>query len=121
VSFRSSDNTGAVGIHVRVCTWPGSALFADLTEASEFFRQGCAGYSETANGRRLDGLELRSASWAMEAVEVADLHSTFFEDRTRFPAGTAELDGALLMRNLPVTWHSLPPMPVRPGQEVPIT
>lgn len=114
VAFRSVDNTGAVGIHARVSsTWPGSALFADLAEASAFFRQGCAGYSETANGHRLDGLELRSGSWAMEPVEVAEAHSTFFEDPALFPAGTATLDGALLMRDLPVTWHSLPPMPVR--------
>jgi hypothetical protein len=119
VAFRSTDNTGAVRIHVRVSsTWPGSTLFADLADASQFFRQGCAGYSETTSGRRLDGLELRSGSWAMEPVEVADLHSTFFEDPAIFPAGTAEPDGALLMRNLPVTWHSLPPMAVRrdPGR-----
>ena len=116
VAFRSIDNTGAVRIQARVSpTWPGSRLFADLAEASEFFRQGCAGYSETTNGRRLDGLELRSSSWAVEPVEVADVHSTFFEDPALFPAGTAVLDGALLMRDLPVTWHSLPPMPVRRG------
>lgn len=114
VAFRSLDNTGAVRAHVRVSpTWPGSTLFADLAEASEFFRQGCAGYSETTNGRRLDGLELRSSSWAVEPVEAVDLHSTFFEDPALFPAGSAELDGALLMRDIPVTWHSLPSMPVR--------
>ena len=114
VAFRSTDNTGAVQAHVRVSpAWPGSTLFADLAEASEFFRQGCAGYSETTNGRRLDGIELRSSSWAIEPVEVADLHSTFFEEKALFPAGTAEVDGALLMRDIPVTWHSLPSMPVR--------
>jgi hypothetical protein len=114
VAYRSTDNTGAVRVHVRVsATWPGSTLFAGLAEASEFFRRGCAGYSATANGRRLDGLELRSDAWTVEPVEVAELHSTFFEDPARFPAGTAQLDGALLMRDLPVTWHSLPPMPVR--------
>lgn len=120
VGFRSTDDTGAVRVGVRVsATWPGSTLFAGLAEASAFFRQGCAGYSETASGRRLDGLELRSSSWAMEPVEVTDVHSTFFEDRALFPAGTAELDGALLMRDLPVTWHSLPPMPVRSAGRVP--
>ncbi|WP_344572648.1 DUF2071 domain-containing protein [Winogradskya humida] len=114
VGFRSVDNTGAVGVHVRVSpTWPGSALFGDLAEASEFFRQGCAGYSETTGGRVLDGIELRTESWAVEPVEVADARSTYFEDPALFPAGAAELDGALLMRNVPVSWHSLPSMPVR--------
>lgn len=113
VGYRSTDQTGEVKIHVRLSpARPGSGLFADLAAASEFFRRGSAGYSETANGRSLDGLELRTESWAVEAVEVADLRSTFFEDPARFPAGTAELDGALLMRDLPVTWHSLPSMAV---------
>jgi hypothetical protein len=114
VAFRSVDQTGAVRVHARVSpTWPGSTLFADLAEASEFFRQGCAGYSETTNGRSLDGIELRSASWSVEPVEVADLHSTFFEDPALFPPGSAQFDVALLMRNLPVSWHPLPSMPVR--------
>jgi hypothetical protein len=30
----------------------------------------------------------------------------------QFPAGTATLDSALLMRDVPVTWHALPDMPV---------
>lgn len=94
VAFRSIDETGAVWVQVRVSpTWPGSALFADLAEASEFFWQGCAGYSETANGRRLAGIELRSDSWAVTAVEVTELHSTFFEDQAHFPPGPRNSTG----------------------------
>jgi hypothetical protein len=114
VGFRSTDDTAEVRVHARVSpTWPGSTLFTGLAEASDFFRQGCAGYSETTTGRTLDGIELRSSAWAMQPVEVTDVHSTFFEDPALFPSGTADLDGALLMRDLPVTWHSLPAMPVR--------
>jgi hypothetical protein len=114
VAYRSADNTSAVATHVRVIgEWPGSALFADLTHASDFFRRGCAGYSETASGRRLDGLELRCHSWTVEPVEVANAYSTFFEDPAIFPKGTAVLDGALLMRDISVTWHPLPSMSVR--------
>jgi uncharacterized protein DUF2071 len=114
VAYRGTDDTTAVRIHARPTpTWPGSTLFAGLAEASEFFRHGCAGYSETTSGDRLDGLELRSTSWTIEPVEVTDLHSTVFEDPALFPRGTAEPDGALLMRDIPVTWHALPSMPVR--------
>ena len=34
--------------------------------------------------------------------------STFFDDRDRSPAGSAEPDCALLMRDVPVTWSPLP-------------
>ena len=48
VASRSTDDTGAFQVHVRVrSTWPGSKLFAGLAEASAFFRQGSAGYSAT--------------------------------------------------------------------------
>ncbi|GAA4608485.1 DUF2071 domain-containing protein [Actinoplanes octamycinicus] len=105
VAFRSTDGTGAVRSHVRITGgWPGSKLFDDLGQASDFFRRGCAGYSPTSAGRALDGMRLHSETWAVEAVELTEVHSTFFD---RIPA---EPDSAFLMRDLPVTWHSLSPM-----------
>ena len=38
--------------------------------------------------------------------------SSFFDDRSRLPDGTATLDCALLMRDVPVMWNPLPPMHV---------
>jgi hypothetical protein len=111
VGFASAD--GTVSARVQVGTtgqWTGSRLFADLDEASAFFRQGAVGYSATDDGRCLDGLELRSSTWRVEPVEIRAAESTFFDDPTRFPAGSATLDCALLMRNVPVTWNPLAPM-----------
>jgi hypothetical protein len=34
--------------------------------------------------------------------------SSFFDDVTRFPAGSAVLDCALVMRQVPVSWNALP-------------
>jgi hypothetical protein len=113
VAFAADDSTARVDAHVRTAReLPASELFADLGEASEFFRQGCDGYSPTGDGRRLDGLRLRADRWTVEPVEVIAARSSFFDDRTRFPAGTAALDGALLMRDVPVVWNPLPPMRV---------
>ncbi|MEV6521798.1 DUF2071 domain-containing protein [Longispora sp. NPDC051575] len=84
----------------------GSALFADLAEASEFFRRGSVGYS-AADGTHVDGLALETASWRIEPVELGAAWSSYFEDPARFPAGTAVLDSALVMRNLPATWRAV--------------
>ncbi|MEV5650498.1 hypothetical protein AB0L57_19790 [Nocardia sp. NPDC052254] len=93
----------------------GSELFADLTQASEFFRHGSAGFSATRGGRCLDGLELQTNSWHVEPVEVRSARSTVFDDQDRFPPGTAVLDCALLMRQVPVSWRPLPPLRVNAG------
>jgi hypothetical protein len=58
-------------------------------------------------------MELDTDSWRVEPVEVRTVRSTFFDDENRFPRGKATLDCALLMRDIPVTWNPLPPMPVR--------
>lgn len=121
VAFVSADRTAAVRAHARTTPeWSATALFATLDEASAFFRQGATGYSATSDGRCLDGLELRTSTWQVEPVEILTAHSTFFDDTTRFPVGSATLDCALLMRNLPVTWNPLPPLPVGSnGERVP--
>lgn len=119
IAFRSQDGTAA-SVDVRVVErFTGSALFPDLARASDFFRCGSAGYSATRDEHRLDGLELRTDSWRVEPVRVDSVRSTFFDDRTRFPAGSAVLDCALVMRDVPVTWRPLPsldlagPLPAR--------
>ncbi|MBO0871427.1 MAG: DUF2071 domain-containing protein [Micromonosporaceae bacterium] len=115
VAFASSNRTAAVSVHVRTTHDWSSGLFANLEEASEFFRQGAKGYSATTSARCLDGLELQTHAWQVEPVEILTAQSTFFDDVNRFPAGTAALDCAMLMRDAPVTWNPLPPMPVNPG------
>ncbi len=112
VAFDSADGL-AVDVHVRECDrLPRSALFEDLDAASAFFRKDCDGYSTARHAGRLDGLRLRAAEWRVEPVEVVHARSSFFDDPLRFPAGSAVLDGALLMRDVPARWVPLPPMPV---------
>ena len=111
VAFIADNGSDNVDVALSVADrWPGSALFADLAEASEFFRVGAAGYSVTRDPHRLDGLELRTTSWQVEAGTVSRAASSFFDDPRVFPPGTAQLDTALIMRDVPVTWHGLPPM-----------
>lgn len=90
----------------------GSGLFADLAEASRFFREGAKGYSATGAGRHLDGMQLHSTAWHVEAGLVRSATSSFFDDPDRFPPGSATLDCALVMRNVPVGWRPLPALAV---------
>jgi hypothetical protein len=113
VSFASQDESVNVSVDVHTADqFQGSELFANLAQASDFFRQGSAGFSATRDQNRLDGIELHTDSWRVEPLEIRDVHSTFFDDQARFPHGSAILDSALLMRDLPATWNLLPSLRV---------
>ena len=79
----------------------------------QFFRRGSLGYSVTSDPHRLDGLELRSARWQVEPLDVDKVRSSFFDDRSRFPEGTVAFDSALLMRNIEHEWHGRNPLRIR--------
>jgi hypothetical protein len=115
VAFTTRDHTAAVDVAVTVTgadDLPGSELFADVDEASDFFRGGAKGYSATAASDRLDGMELRTDGWQVAACRVLRASSSFFDDPDRFPPGSATLDCALVMRDLPAHWEPLPVMAV---------
>jgi hypothetical protein len=119
VAFTSTDGTVSVDVVTEPADDIGdSRLFHDVDEASAFFQQGSVGYSATAGGHRLDGLELRTNAWRVAPVRVTDARSSFFDAADRFPPGAATLDCALLMRDVPVTWHPLDPRHVSAGETV---
>ena len=111
VSFKSTDGSVAVAVAVEpACGLGPSRLFAGVDQASEFFRNGSVGYSASQGCEHLDGMELRTNAWRVEPVRVQTARSSYFEDPSSFPPGSATLDCALLMRDVPVTWHALDPM-----------
>lgn len=110
VAFASTDRTARVSVDIRVAQrLQGSAVFADLQEASDFFRGGSTGFSATRENGRLDGLEMQADRWVVEPAEVRAVCSSFFDDARRFPTGSATIDCALLMRDIPVTWTAVQP------------
>jgi hypothetical protein len=116
VAYTSRDGTTSVQVDASLTgRFQGSELFADLQEASAFFRHGSSGYSAGRARGHLDGMELAADSWRVEPVEVHAVRSSFFDDEGRFPRGKATLDCALLMRDTQVTWNPLPPKPVSLG------
>jgi len=108
VGFAARDGSAAVKVAVRVEErLVGSALFADTAAASAFFEGGALGFSATRDPDRFDGLALETNAWQVEPASVVEARSSFFDDASRFPAGSAEIDCALVMRRVPVTWRAL--------------
>lgn len=110
-SVTMKSNDGATAVHVAgrlTTTHPSSSVFPTLTAVSDFFEEGALGYSDTKTAGQFDGLELHSKNWLVESLDVDEVHSSYFEDSNRFPAGSVEFDCALLMRNIVHEWHGHP-------------
>lgn len=106
-----SDDEALVDLEVReTLDFPATSVFASLREASEFFEAGCVGYSSRPDSCKLDGLLLKVFDWQVSPCEVVHARSSYFDDRSIFPAGSIELDHALLMRDISHEWHAEPEM-----------
>lgn len=106
VALRSDDGATSMSVRGRVADrLPASSVFQTLEECSAFFQAGSLGYSATADPRRFQGLELRCRTWDVEPLEIEEARFSFFEDQAVFPAGSIELDCALLMRGIEHEWH----------------
>lgn len=105
--MRAADGGARVDVAGRVARdLPAGSVFRTLSEASSFFETGAVGYSATAGGHRLDGVELRTRSWRVEPLEIDRAYSSYFADETLFPAGSVAFDCALLMRDIEHEWHA---------------
>jgi hypothetical protein len=84
--------------------WQGSELFETFTAASRFFRRGSDGYSPRRDGG-FDGMRLCCDDWRLRPFAVQRVVSSVYDT---YPAGTAVLDCALAMTNVPARWQPLP-------------
>ncbi|HTL29235.1 MAG TPA: DUF2071 domain-containing protein [Tepidisphaeraceae bacterium] len=107
VALMSDDGETRVSVMGRVAdALPSTSIFHSLDEASRFFETGSLGYSATEEAARFHGLSLRCETWRVEPLDVRSVESSFFDDLTRFPAGAAAFDCALLMRGIEHEWES---------------
>ncbi|WEK62184.1 MAG: DUF2071 domain-containing protein [Candidatus Microbacterium colombiense] len=79
-----------------------SSLFATEEDASAFYRAGAIGWSPGRGERGPEALELTAGRWAVRAGRVNEVSSSFFD---ALPSGSARLDSALVMRDIPVVWR----------------
>lgn len=89
---------------------PPTSLFSSLEEASNFFKYGSLGYSETTSGTHLDGVVLLTKHWEVKPLSVEVARSSYFADTEKFPEGSIEFDCALIMRNIEHEWRAAPEM-----------
>ena len=108
VSLSAVDGATRVLADVAITDTLTSDLFGSLDDASRFFQRGCDGYSATRHPGRFDGLQLVTDAWEVEAASITEARSSFFDDLSSFPPGSAEVDCALVMRKIPVNWKALP-------------
>ena len=107
VAFESDDGQARVSVSARLANGlPADSVFGSAEEASRFFEGGALGYSATRKPGRYDGLELRCKTWAVQPLAVEAVRSSYFDDRTKFPEGSATFDCALLMRGIEHEWHT---------------
>jgi hypothetical protein len=106
IRYVSDDGQTRVRVVGRVADrLPVDSIFSSVDNASRFFERGSLGYSSTENPSRFDGLELRCKSWAVQPLTTGSVESSYFDDREKFPAGSAVFDCALLMRDVEHEWH----------------
>jgi hypothetical protein len=107
-SIRIDSGDGKMHINLVAQTtqiFPKQSIFGTLEKASAFFEAGSVGYSPGLKEREFDGLELRSRNWKVEPLDVKQVESSFFDDRSVFPQGSVQFDCALLMRGIAHEWH----------------
>lgn len=90
------------------------SVFKSISEASNFFEGGSIGYSVTPKPNQLDAIELRTFDWRLRPLRVRRLVSSFYENRSMFPADAISFDCALLMQNLAHEWHAHRPFSIEP-------
>ena len=107
LKMKSDDAAVVVEVAGRINpSLPATSIFPSLADASAFFEKGSIGYSVTRERERLDGLELRTEGWRVEPLEISNIYSSYFADKTKFPDGSIEFDHALIMRDVEHEWHT---------------
>ena len=105
VDFTSSDYNSISLDAKEAISFDRRSIFETIENASAFFKNGCIGYSP--NGNNYEGLELRTYDWKVKPLQVANIHSSFFENKAIFPEGSISFDNALLMTNIEHEWRSI--------------
>ena len=108
---RSADGDGSIEVVGQEADFfPESSCFESLAQSSEFFEQGSVGYSPIDGKPGFDGVELWTPYWQVRLLAVERVHSSYFQNLGRFPAGSVEFDHALVMRDIEHEWRTLPQM-----------
>lgn len=114
IQVASRDRTTRIEVEAHLASEPPpGSVFDSLEAASAFFRCAPVGYAATPAQGVFDGVELETDSWTLRPLSLDKVASSFFDDRRRFPAGTAVPDSAFLMTGVSTTWRPQPELHAR--------
>lgn len=119
IELRMQATNEDVRVNVRAheaAALPADSCFASLAESSCFFEGGSVGWSPGLAVGSLDGLRLQTQAWQVSPLAVEEAASSWFT--AHLPAGSFELDHALLMRDVPHEWHQEPPITLNADERV---
>jgi hypothetical protein len=80
---------------------PNASVFKCMEHAESFFRGGETGYSPSMTPGVWNGLHLHLHWWSLQPMHVVAAGSAHID---RLFGGTAEVDSAFIMRDIPHTW-----------------
>ncbi|NUR57657.1 MAG: hypothetical protein HOV87_02960 [Catenulispora sp.] len=86
---------------------PAGSVFTGPDSASAFFHCASIAHSPARDGVGHSALRLVTPPWRAIPVRTDHVQSSFFEDRSRFPHGTAVFDSAIAMHDVPARWEPL--------------
>jgi hypothetical protein len=111
LSIQSRDQSMRILLAARESPdFPATSCFRSLEESSAFFEPGSVGFSVTRDCCRLDGIRLETHHWKVQNLAVERVESSFFDNPSAFPPGSATFDHALIMRDIPHDWHEVSAM-----------
>jgi hypothetical protein len=110
ITAQSPDGDMRIAVDARIApSLPAGSVFADLDDASRFFRLAPNGYSATPVPGLFDGVTLETSYRKVQALRVDAVTSSLFGDPRLFPPGTATVDSAFAATGL-ATWRPLTPL-----------
>lgn len=119
-SYRVAMTSADGAAHVVVVARPtehvmAGSVFGSVEAASAFFRDAPVGYAATPEAGVFDGVRLTTDDFAIDALHLDEVRSSYFDDRSRFPSGAAALDSAFVMADLATTWRPEPKLVASAG------
>ncbi|HYF68476.1 MAG TPA: DUF2071 domain-containing protein [Ohtaekwangia sp.] len=107
VSMQSRDGYTRLEVDARRTDhFPSNSMFDSLLHASCSFKDCALGVSPSTKRSEFKTIKLQTKTWNVTPLQVHDLKSSYFEDKSLFPHDTIQFDNALLMEGVSREWLS---------------
>jgi hypothetical protein len=113
IAFKTADGHRDAAVSAQLTDTLDSRLFPSMSVIADFFQCASVGWSPSRSGS-LEGVGLASERWPTAPALVQKARSNYFDNAQLFPTGSIELDSAVVMREVPVSWRAVNPSSAQP-------